>query len=441
MLPRFKFSQRSILLSSIIIVQLACLLGAILFFDVWITHNFQQVISQRIMHASQQLASELSKTISLLEVQTLSPNTQDREIVKDLIEGADIAGTTYVAIYLPQTHQFLGLTPNLLSASQETQLLSLAKSYFENPQNPPLSHDFTIATRTLPNLNAQLLVFQDEQFVQSRIIHITRRVKIIGMLITIIVISLSAFFTLFVFSRYENELDMINTSLENKVEDRSKALLRSRDAVIFGLAKLAESRDDQTGQHLERICRYVKILAKHLADENNQIDGIPIEILAETAALHDIGKVAIPDQILLKPGKLTPLERETINQHAGIGGDTLMAIKRKWGNDPFLITASQIAYAHHERWDGKGYPFGLAGRDIPFAARIVAVADVYDALRTKRTYKDAFSHKDTVQYIINESGKHFDPRIVEVFLRYEKQFKMISESIQDGDEFPFVPDL
>ncbi|QQE13874.1 HD domain-containing protein [Planctomycetota bacterium] len=215
------------------------------------------------------------------------------------------------------------------------------------------------------------------------------------------------------------------------MHERTNALIRSRDAVIFGLAKLAESRDDQTGQHLERICHYVKILARDYQDKNGQVCGLDLEIFAETAALHDIGKVAVPDAILLKPGKLTREERREIELHPGIGGDTLMAIKRKWGDDPFLITASQIAYAHHERWDGSGYPFGLAGEHIPLPARIAAVADVYDALRTERPYKKSLSHCQAIGYIKEQAGTQFDPNIVKILMRNEKEFERVADTVPD----------
>src|SRR5262249_9773297 len=136
------------------------------------------------------------------------------------------------------------------------------------------------------------------------------------------------------------------------------------------------------------------------------------------------GKVGIPDSILLSPKKLTPEQRAIIQKHPLIGGDTLLAIRKVWGDDPFLVTACEIAFAHHEKWDGSGYPFGLAGENIPLAARIVALADVYDALTTKRVYKDAMSHEQARAVILAGEGSHFDPKVVEAFRRSDADFRV-----------------
>ena len=210
-----------------------------------------------------------------------------------------------------------------------------------------------------------------------------------------------------------------------------KKVLKSRDAVIFGMAKLAESRDDDTGKHLERICKYVEILARHLAETNPDLDQDWIHTITTTAALHDIGKVGIPDAVLQKNGRLTDDEHKVIQKHTHIGGDTLLALKRRWGDDPFLVTAAQIAMSHHEKWDGKGYPFGLFGDDIPLAARVVAVADVYDALTSERVYKPRMSHDEARAIIVKGAGEHFDPIVVDVFVDVEDAFREVAASHAD----------
>jgi PAS domain S-box-containing protein len=182
----------------------------------------------------------------------------------------------------------------------------------------------------------------------------------------------------------------------------------------------------ETGQHLERICKFVEILARHLAGRYEEIDEDWIHTITTTAALHDIGKVGIPDAVLQKKGRLTEGEYQVIKKHTHIGGDTLLALKRRWGNDPFLVTAAQIAMSHHEKWDGNGYPFGLVGDDIPLAARIVAVADVYDALTSKRVYKDAMPHEQAKAIIVNGEGEHFDPVVVDAFVAVEEVFREIA---------------
>ncbi len=208
-------------------------------------------------------------------------------------------------------------------------------------------------------------------------------------------------------------------------------LVRTRDVVIFGLAKLSESRDPCTGQHLERISEYSSCLATALRCHpafRGQITSQFVQSIGISSALHDIGKVAIRDQVLLKPGKLTDTEREHIQTHVTIGSDCLRKIEQRLGSSNFLSMAREIAASHHERWDGKGYPSGLAGEKIPLSARIVAIADVYDALSVQRTYKPPYSHEQCVEYIRNHAGTQFDPQIVKVFLQIDDQFRNISHA-------------
>jgi putative two-component system response regulator len=202
--------------------------------------------------------------------------------------------------------------------------------------------------------------------------------------------------------------------------------LESRELTIFALAKLVESRDDETGCHVERMRDYARILAEELSqssDFSGTIDGRYINLLYLTTPLHDIGKVGIPDQILRKPGKLTPDEFNVMKTHTTIGAETLNAVTTAHQNAAYLIMAREIALTHHERWDGSGYPHGLKGQSIPLCGRITAVADVYDALTSKRSYKDAFSHEKAVEIIKEGSGNHFDPRMVDAFLRCAKAFE------------------
>jgi putative two-component system response regulator len=247
-----------------------------------------------------------------------------------------------------------------------------------------------------------------------------------------IIVVFSAVLTAAILRRYENRVAEVNQNLQELVNVRSRALMKSRHAVIFGLAKLAESRDDETGRHLDRIRSYVTILARELARHDASVNHEFIEILADTSSLHDIGKVGIPDAVLLKPGRLTDQERHIVRKHPLIGGDTLLAIRRVWGDDPFLMTACEIAFAHHERWDGQGYPFGLSGEDIPLAARIVALADVYDALTSKRVYKDAMSHEHAREVIRAGAGSHFDHKVVEAFITREGEFQDVRSHAHEG---------
>jgi putative two-component system response regulator len=213
--------------------------------------------------------------------------------------------------------------------------------------------------------------------------------------------------------------------------------LESRDLMIFAMAKLTESRDNDTGAHLERMREYSRLLADDLAHSPEfcqTIDGEFVQLLYLTCPLHDIGKVAIPDSILLKPGKLSPEEFELMKRHTLYGSETLEMVVQARPEAEFLLMAQQIALTHHERWDGTGYPHGLAGDEIPLCGRIVALADVYDALTSKRVYKQAFSHETARSIILEGRGSHFDPRIVDAFLRREMDFIAVRQQYSDGPQ-------
>ncbi len=202
----------------------------------------------------------------------------------------------------------------------------------------------------------------------------------------------------------------------------------------MGLAKLAEYRDKDTGGHLERIREYSRILAHGIADHpeyKGYITEDYIKALCLSSILHDIGKVAIPDSILLKPAKLDKDEFEIIKQHASLGGDAIKEAEAQIKGKSFLTIGKEISYYHHEKWDGTGYPAGLSGKRIPLSARIVALADVYDALTTNRIYKKAYSHEKAKEIILNNRGTHFDPDIVDAFCELEEEFRAIATSKKD----------
>jgi len=201
--------------------------------------------------------------------------------------------------------------------------------------------------------------------------------------------------------------------------------LETRHVAIFAMANLAESRDPETGRHLERIQSYAQILAEHLAADGRPepLDPVYLLNIYLTSPLHDIGKVGIPDCVLLKPGRLTDEEFQIMKNHSQIGADTLAAAVRQYPGVEYLRMAKDIALTHHERFNGTGYPDGLEGEAIPLCGRIVALADVYDALTSKRVYKEAFTHSIARSIIIEESGEHFDPGVVAAFLRAEDAFE------------------
>lgn len=220
--------------------------------------------------------------------------------------------------------------------------------------------------------------------------------------------------------------------------------LESRELTIFALAKLVESRDDDTGGHVERMREYARILADDLSRQSDfadVIDGQYVNLLYLTTPLHDIGKVGIPDHILRKPGKLTEEEFEIMKTHTVIGAETLDAVTAVHHNAAYLAMAKEIALTHHERWDGRGYPHGRSGEDIPLCGRITAIADVYDALTTKRSYKDAFSHELAVQIITEGSGTQFDPRLVDAFIRCCPAFEETRQRLRDPEPEPINPPI
>ncbi len=212
--------------------------------------------------------------------------------------------------------------------------------------------------------------------------------------------------------------------------------LETRDVAIFAMAKLAESRDPETGAHLERVRSYCRVLATDLAalpQFEKEVDDEFIRLIYLTSPLHDIGKVGIPDSVLLKPGQLSDCEFEIMKSHATLGAQTLEAALRSFPGVKFLEMARDIAATHHERWDGSGYPAGLHGIAIPLAGRIMALADVYDALTSRRVYKAAFTHEIAKSMIVEVSGTHFDPEVVSAFLRTEAMFMEIRAQYVSAD--------
>ena len=231
--------------------------------------------------------------------------------------------------------------------------------------------------------------------------------------------------------------------LEKKLQASFNQIKDTQSAAILGFARLTEYRDMDTGKHLERVREFTRVLALGLAKLPKYADYITaeyIEDLCLSSVLHDVGKVGIEDALLLKPGKLSREEFEKIKVHTTLGGEALRVVDREIKRESFLTLGKEIAFSHHERWDGTGYPSGKKGEQIPLSARIVTLADVYDALTSKRTYKEALSHEESVKIILSERGTHFDPDIVDVFgqnldtfrrIRMLESFKEHPESIDD----------
>lgn len=253
-------------------------------------------------------------------------------------------------------------------------------------------------------------------------------------------------------ARASRQLRERNEDLERLVAERTREVVRqseqlirskqqviaSQSATITALCSLTEVRDNETGGHIRRTQNYVRVLAEHLREHprfRHELDDDSIDQLFKSAPLHDVGKVAIPDAILLKQGKLTEQEWEIMKRHPVYGRDAIAQAERELGGQAgsFLRFAREIAHCHHEKWDGSGYPQGLAGDAIPISARLMAVADVYDALMSRRTYKAAFTHEQAMTIITAERGRHFDPDVVDALGMLTEVCRDIAHLYRDDD--------
>ncbi|HCY83870.1 MAG TPA: two-component system response regulator [Desulfobacteraceae bacterium] len=235
------------------------------------------------------------------------------------------------------------------------------------------------------------------------------------------------------------ELKRHRDTLARLVAQRTRELNLAREATIHSLAGLAETRDPETGGHILRTQRYVRALARVLAKSPVYADILTdevIDLLFKSAPLHDIGKVGVADSILLKPDRLTDNEFEAMKLHTNYGRDALRFARERLGQNSFMDYAREIAYTHHERWDGSGYPLGLAGEEIPLSGRLMALADVYDALISQRVYKQPMGHINAVSIIASGRGTHFDPDIVDAFMEIKEDFRSIALTYPDTEAEP-----
>lgn len=231
------------------------------------------------------------------------------------------------------------------------------------------------------------------------------------------------------------ELKRHRDHLEQLVRERTVELEQTRQITIESLAGLAETRDPETGGHINRTRNYVLILAAYISGRRPELlDMKTVELLHASAPLHDIGKVGVPDRILLKPGKLTDEEFGEMKKHTLYGRNALARVEARLGSNSFLRLAAEIAWTHHEKWDGSGYPQGLVGEAIPLSGRLMALADVYDALVSRRVYKPPLTHSQAVAIISEGRGKHFDPGIVDAFLATAEAFRSVASEYADSPE-------
>lgn len=237
-------------------------------------------------------------------------------------------------------------------------------------------------------------------------------------------------------SRVKTHLKLSNyqKSLENEVFLKTLDIENLKNIIIEAMGNLAEYRDNETGEHIKRTQMYIKLMCQYMIKNEiyqSVIDEEYIKLLIKSAPLHDIGKIAISDSVLLKPGKLNEQEFEIMKKHTLLGEKIIDKLLEKTGPTTFLEVAKEIAGKHHEKWDGSGYPYGLSKHNIPLCARIMAIVDVYDALVSKRVYKDAFPHEQALEIIRDSSGTHFEPILVMVFLAIEKEFNIVQIKFKD----------
>jgi response regulator RpfG family c-di-GMP phosphodiesterase len=427
--------------------QLVCLLAASLWYARWLRNGLTQLMCGQVAAVNSEVITELTSVIDEWNVVDLSPGSHDRNRLQRLIERFHLPNRGSISVLAADTGAVL-CSPQFLDTKESSVLLLASELIRERRATAhapgTISRWYTteegthyISVHDMPRLGIVLVADQREDGIVSAIDYMSTPVWRVGLLVAGLLTLLSAFSTVVIIHRYDSKLERVNAGLEQTVEKRSRELLKTREAVIFGLAKLADSRDADTGQHLERIREYVAILARRLAKRIPEINHEYVRRLQLASSLHDIGKVGIRDDILLKPGRLTPDERKVMQTHAAIGARCLAAIQQRLGEDDFLGMAVEIACSHHERFDGGGYPYGLKGEEIPLSARIVAVADVYDALTTHRVYKPAIDHDDAARLILSGAGAQFDPVVVEAFRSCQKQFKQVAAQFSSG--FHTVP--
>jgi len=442
-----RIKSRLFLIALLVATQAACLGFGVAWTTGWLWQAFETVVHNYVSAEGHARAHQLVYEVDKLGLDNVEPGTDEWQRLQDLCERTSIPHQGFVCVMRRDTGAML-CHPNLESDPGLLRLFPGRAFLLNEAQSAPITHYFQDADAQstpmvtgkvdldgdmhvftgydLAGLNAVLAVYQSDTAIDTFIASTIRPVMQVGYALTAFIVGATAIITVFLINRYEAGLAELNTRLETQVEERARSLVRTRNAVIFGLAKLAESRDKDTGAHLERIRSYVTVLAAEMAKQNPDIDRNFMADLAIASSLHDIGKVGIPDTVLLKAGKLTDSERRAMKLHTILGSECLAAVRKQLGDDDFLELAEQIAASHHEQWDGSGYPSGLRGEEIPLAARIVALADVYDALTTARPYKGPISHEETRDWIASRSGEHFDPAVVEAFLAREADFLRIN---------------
>jgi HD-GYP domain-containing protein (c-di-GMP phosphodiesterase class II) len=372
--------------------------------------------SRRVEASAKDTASGLALAIAKLDANSIEPGTPGGDRVRTMLDDLEMPGRSIISIVSNDGRELYHVGESSQGVSTYTASVPLARYGAYLRVNAPA-----------------------EQLVSARdaaASEINLRIWLGGS----VIILLTGIVALALISLHERRLVRANRVLGQQVQRKDSDLIAAREGMILGLAKLADYRDTDTGQHLDRICEYSSLLARAASQRYPEISENYIRSIHLASSLHDIGKVGIPDAILLKPGALLPSERELIEKHTTMGAQTLTSIRDRFGEDELLDMGIDIALCHHERWDGTGYPNGLRSNEIPFAARIVAIADVYDALTSVRVYKPAMSHKRAVEIMREGRGTQFDPVLLDIFLSIADEFDSARRTLQPL-ELPRVAQL
>ena len=456
--------RRQVLVAMLVMSQLGCMAFGLLWASQWLHAAFNQIIHRSVTLQSESLALTIAQRSSeLADLQQSTDAQANEDSLQHFVEQINVPHDGFVSIVRTADGKIvatsLAAPPGVKAGTtiaQETlqadegerqQLLAAlthdqanGKQAFVSGMSEFAGRPYAVTALNIPQHQAAIVVALSDASVNQLAAQLVTPMIQVGFVLTGAVVGATAICTIFLVRRFDSTLLEVSSSLEREVDRRTLGLQRSRNAVVFGLAKLAESRDKDAGQHLERLRTYVTILASELAKHNSRIDHHYVANLAIASALHDVGKMGVPDAVILKLGKLTAAERRAMQMHTVLGDECLASVERMLGdNDQFLTFAREVAAAHHEQWDGSGYPYGLQGKDIPLAARIVALADVYDALTSHREYRPAASHAEAREWIVSHYGSQFDPEVVEAFIAREVDFAKISQTAALANPRPVPP--
>ncbi len=451
---RIQIKSRFFFVALLVASQAACLGFGVVWATGWLWRSFENVVYDYVVAEGKAVAQGVALKVSDMRLDEIEPGSDDWQRLQNLCEQEVIPHNGFVCMirrddgsmlchpHLEQDPGLARLYPGrglLINGHGSAPISEMVRqSEADDKQvvtgKVELDGDVHVFTGfSLPRINAVLAVYQSDTAIDMFITSTIRPVMQVGYILAAFIVGATAIIAVFLTNRYEAGLAEANALLERQVQRRTRSLVRTRDAVAFGLAKLADSRDRGTGEHLERIRTYVTVLASELAKTHPEINRPFVADLAVASSLHDVGKVGIPDAILLKTGPLTPDERHTMQTHTTVGSECLSAIQKKLGEDDFLDLAQQIAAAHHEHWDGSGYPHGIQGKEIPLAARIVALADVYDALTSVRPYKSPVGHIEARDWIVTRYAQQFDPAVVEAFVARETDFQRVNYRVTQAN--------